>query len=165
MTHIIQAQWLIKAYELATQSPDPSTQNGAIIVNRHGVYSTEGYNTFPNGVAETPERLIRPKKYNYIEHAERDAIYRAAKFGIRTLDTTLYCPWFACYDCARAIICSGIAKVVGHQCMYDETPERWKTNVDEALDMLREAGVEIVMFQDPLPTAPKIRFNGELWQP
>jgi dCMP deaminase len=49
-----------------------------------------------------------------MEHAERDAIYKAAFVGMQTEGATLYVPWFACADCARAIIAAGITRVVGN---------------------------------------------------
>ena len=77
----------------------------------------------------------------------------------------MYVPWFACADCARAIIQSGIVRVVGHQLMLDKTPPHWKESIEAAFKMLEESGVKMELIQEPLPQAPMIRFNGELWQP
>lgn len=167
-------EFLLDAYKVATRSPDPSTQNGAIIpfsVSCTGgmgasqnTWVVEACNTFPEGVKNLPERLQRPLKYNFIEHAERGAILAAARKGFGLYGKTMYVPWFACSDCARAIICSGIRKVVGHQRMMDATPEHWKESIAHAVTMLEEAGVETVMITGVL-NGPMIRFNGELWQP
>jgi len=162
---------LVEAYEVATESPDPSTQIGAVIPFRMMVgnslfnYSIKSCNTFPYGVKSTPERLERPLKYEFVEHAERGAVYQAAHRGLALKGKTMYIPWFACTDCARAIICSGIVRVIGHQRMMDATPQRWKDSIASAFIMMEEAGIEIVTFKEELPEAPKIRFNGELWQP
>lgn len=160
-------EFLVRAYEVATKSPDPSTQNGAVIPFYHlGIPdSIEACNTFPDGVLETPERLQRPLKYNFIEHAERGAVIAAAKRGVPLRGFTMYVPWFACSDCARAIIGSGIVKVVGHKRMLDATPDHWKESIAHAVTMLKEAGIETVLLEEHLPEAPVIRFNGQLWQP
>ena len=81
-------------------SPDPSTQTGAIIVDAGGRVVSGGCNDFPEGVAAKPERLERPLKYSFMEHAERNAIYSAGEI----VDTdVMYALWAACDDCARAV--------------------------------------------------------------
>lgn len=114
---------------------------------------------------QTPECLERPLKYNFIEHAERNAVLKAAKLGVALEGMQMFVPWFACSDCARAIICSGVRRVVGHQRMMDATPDHWKESIAHAVTMLKEAGVETILIQESLPEAPVIRFNGSLWQP
>ncbi len=161
-------QYLTWAYRTAAHSPDPSTQNGAVIAIPHsaGVAELiEDCNRFPTFVECTPERLERPIKYAFIEHAERNAIYKAARFGHALNGLTMYCPWFACADCARGIIQSGITRVIGHKKMFDQTPEHWKESIANAFTMFKEAKVEFELIECDLPEAPKILFNGELWQP
>lgn len=150
------------AYREATNSPDPSTQNGAVILS--GDVTIADCNRFPDLVKHPPERFERPLKYEFIEHAERNAIYKCARLGVPTAGATMFVPWFACSDCARAIIQAGISHVVGHQRMADETPERWKDSIANAMTMLQEAGVKITMIPDVLD-GPKILFNGKLWTP
>jgi dCMP deaminase len=124
----------------AERSDDPSTQNGAVLVS--GTQLIYAANRFPTGVAVTGERLERPLKYSFMEHAERGVIYAAAAAGVPTAGATLYCPWFACADCARAIICAGIREVVGLSLpMDDQAAKRWAENVEKGLSMLTEAGV------------------------
>jgi dCMP deaminase len=156
-------KYLLMAYQEATKSPDPSTQNGAVIVTTDGV-SIYDHNRFPDKVKLTRERLERPLKYEFIEHAERNVIYRCAKLGHSTHGATMYVPWFACSDCARAIIQAGIAHVVGHQRMANDTPDRWKESIANAMTMLEEAGVGMTMIEDVLD-GPKILFNGKWWTP
>lgn len=156
-------QYLKMAYTEAMKSPDPSTQNGAVLVAHTGV-TVSDCNRFPDRVKLTDERLERPLKYNFIEHAERNAIFAACKLGIPCQGATLYVPWFACSDCARAIIQVGISRVVGHQRMMDETPDHWKESIAHALTMLEEAGVQTELIPGVLD-APKILFNGKWWKP
>lgn len=163
--------WLSEAYQLATKSPDPSTQNGAIIVSAlwreqkpQGTFVYgRGYNTFPPKVKSSNERLTRPLKYSYIEHAERSAIYDAAIFGKELRGTTMFVPWAACADCARGIICSGISELVVHQPMLDHSPDHWKESISNAFEMLDEAGVQIIRYEKEILDRAKIRFNGHIW--
>lgn len=157
-------EYLKMAYRAATKSPDPSTQNGAVIVSNMGVVLAEDCNRFPNRVKVTDERLQRPLKYNFIEHAERNVILKAAKMQHPLLGSTMYVPWFACSDCARAIIGVGVRKVVGHKKMLDGTPDHWKESIAHAFVMLKESGVETEWFDGDIGGS-KILFNGSWFQP
>ena len=44
-------------------------------------------------------------------HAERNAIYAAAREGIRLEGSTIFTPGLPCPDCARAIIQAGIVEI------------------------------------------------------
>jgi dCMP deaminase len=130
-----------------TKSKDPHTQVGCVITGQdHGIRST-GYNSFPRGLDDNvEERKQRPEKYLWIEHAERNAIYNAAKSGIPLDGCAIYMHGLPCTDCARAIIQSGIKKIV-----YDANEwAKWnsvKYNselINKSLQMLSECGVEVV---------------------
>jgi dCMP deaminase len=157
------SEWLLMAYEQATKSPDPSTQNGAVIPTDVGVI--KACNEFPRRVKYTPDRWERPLKYSVIEHAERNAVFAAAREGIALDGLTMYACWFACADCARAIIQSGITKVVGHKQMMDGTPDHWKESIKIAFDMLNEAGVITELLDIPNLGGPEVLFNGKKWKP
>lgn len=158
-------EMLRKAYRLAAlYSDDPNTKNGAVLVNEEGRPIGIGANNFAAGVALTPDRLERPKKYEFVEHAERDAIFTAARNGERTAGSTLYCPWYACAPCARAIIKAGIVRVIGHKQMFDRTPDPWKETIAYGNEMFHEAGVEALQFDGPIGDCTGF-INGELWYP
>lgn len=140
-------------------STDPSTQNGAIIV-ANGALSF-GANHFPKGVQEKEDRWVRPLKYSYVEHAERNAVYAAAKNGIKTEGGIMYCPWFACSDCARAIIQAGISEVIGHKHPAQENVPNWKNTIEIAMGMLNEAGVKWTNIDATFGDV-EIRFNGSV---
>lgn len=53
------------------------------------------------GVKDLTDRFERPTKYSFFEHAERNAIFTAARHGIRTEGATLYVQALPCVDCAR----------------------------------------------------------------
>jgi dCMP deaminase len=59
-----------------------------------------------------PERLERPAKYLWMEHAERNAICNAARTGTATEGCTVYVEIMPCMDCARALVQAGICEVV-----------------------------------------------------
>lgn len=161
--------YLQEAYMFARyNSTDPSTQNGALIVNHQPLNDLrigEGANHFPKGVAESNSRWERPVKYEYVEHAERNAIYDAARHGRSTAGATMYCPWFACMDCARAIIQSHITTVVGHKAIFDITPERWRGSIQRAFDMLEEAGVDTLLYEGEIGSTSPLLFNEKEWKP
>lgn len=107
------AYYLAVCRSVALRSKDPNTQIGCIIVGpSHEIRST-GYNSFPRGINDkAPERLERPEKYLWIEHAERNAIYNAARAGTPLQGCTIYVEVTPCMDCARAIVQAGIERVV-----------------------------------------------------
>lgn len=137
-------------------SHDPDTQNGAVLVTRRvAIYAA---NCVPPGVSRSSHRLERPFKYDFVEHAERAVIYKAAATGNPTAGATLFCPWFACTDCARAIVSAGIKEVVGLIALRNATPARWMLNVELAEKMLKEAGVGQRLLADKIGVT--IRFDG-----
>lgn len=118
-------------------SHDERTQNGAVLVA--GTRAVASANVYP--LAAWSRYGVPPDKYDYIEHAERGVIYKAAQAGYTTSGSTLYVVWFACPDCARAIIAAGVSTVVGSLHARVATPERWEKAVARGESMLRDAGV------------------------
>jgi dCMP deaminase len=152
---------LREAYRVAQRSKDNSTQNGAILydsVTDRVVAS--GFNDLHWEFADLPERRARPLKYQWTEHAERAAIYDAARNGIPTLGLWLYCPWLACADCGRAIVYAGIAKVISHDICEHYQRHDWKASIEVADQMFKEAAIEVVRVQKKLDVS--FRFNGEV---
>jgi len=152
--------WLLVAYNAATKSPDLSTQNGAIIPAQDNIV-LQACNEFPRRVKMKGERLERPLKYSFTEHAERNVIYEAARLGVSIQGCTMYACWAACADCARAIIQAGIAKVVTHKDTMDLTPDHWSESIKVAFEMFKEAGVDVQFISGHLGAEP-IRFNGKV---
>ena len=172
MDQWIELDFLRKAYVYARdESTDPSTQCGAVLVPRGhgGTVATFGANHFPKGVECTPEMLAdRDVKLFRMQHAERNAICKAAMSGFATLGATLYAPWYACGECAKDIIDCGITRVVGHQSVRNMTPDRWSESIHRADEMLEEAEVErIYLTGDLFDSDPvySLLFNGRLWIP
>lgn len=138
-------RFLDLALHIAAWSKDRSTQVGAVVVGPDREIIATGYNGLPRGLNDAvEERHVRPEKYLWAEHAERNAIYNAARIGVSVKGATLYLAstpvkFPPCMDCARAVIQSGIARLV--QAMPEGEYDRWKESCEKAVGMLREAGV------------------------
>lgn len=159
----IDCMMLLKAYCHANEtSPDPSTKNGAVLLNVHKHVLTFGVNRFPKGVAETEKRLLdKETKYRLVVHAESSAIFNAARHGKMTNGSTLYCPFYACSECAKAIIQSGVKRVVGHATIMALASEHttWVQSIIDSWEVLHESGVECVLYDGIIGVTT--RFNGK----
>jgi dCMP deaminase len=126
---------------ISKRSKDPSTKLGAVIVGPDKEIRSAGYNCFPRGVEDFhPERVKRPLKYAWFEHAERNAIYNAARMGTALSGCVIYTLWIPCPDCARRIIQVGIKEVIVGNATV---PDRWVAQFSESSKMLSEAGIII----------------------
>ncbi len=161
------AYYMSKAYAVAANSLDKSNQVGAVLVNpRTTEEISSGVNNFPPGVVWNEDRATkRPMKYRYCEHAERWAIFEAAKQGKKVGGSHMVCPWAACCDCARAMIVSGVEVFYLHHQRMLMTPDRWKDDMNEALNMLMEAGVLIRYHNGPVTAVTPVLVNGVRWSP
>jgi dCMP deaminase len=139
--HELDKHFMRVAREAARASDDRNTQVGCVIVCSDGL-TIRAANTFPRDVVKTrDERHERPAKYKWIEHAERNAIYSAARRGCPLAGARIYVPWFPCMDCARAIVQSGISELVCHKPDFDHP--RWGNDFRDATVLLAEGGVPV----------------------
>lgn len=146
-------------YMVAEKSKDPKTKIGAVLVKDKRIVST-GYNGLCRGVNDNiPERSVRPAKYSWYEHGERNAIYAAAFYGIATEGTTLYTNGVPCIDCARGVIQAGVSKIIVHKAYEDmsasaarqkSNESQWKGHNDVSLTMFKESGVIVEVFEKPV---------------
>lgn len=129
-------------------SKDDSTKVGALFIapKTHEIL-TLGYNGMPRGVDETlSHRWKRPIKYDFTEHAERNAIFNAARTGTSLLGSICIITLFPCCDCARGIIQSGARMIVTldpFKTSDAESIQRWGPRWETSVEMLNEAGVKI----------------------
>ena len=105
----------------AERSKDPNTQVGACIVNDEHKIVSVGYNGMPRGVkdADMPwarEGNFLDTKYPFVCHAELNAVLNSNAADLS--GCTLYVTLFPCNECAKAIIQSGIKRVVYHSNKY-----------------------------------------------
>lgn len=159
------ATWYLwTACRLAAVSPDPRTQNGAVLMHRRGVQGTSSVNAWPRSVRGTWER---PAKYYYVEHAERAALLYAARAGMQTSSATLYCPWAACADCARAIVTSGVRRLV--RLANVTSHNQWSESTRVGDQIMRDSDVEIVEIVAEYAQGglewPSFLRDGRMWNP
>jgi dCMP deaminase len=137
-------------YLVDTKSKDTNTHIGAVLVRNRRIFS-EGYNGIPSGVRDDiPERYLRPEKYFWFEHAERNAIYTCAYEGISTKNSICYTTIMPCADCARALCQSGIIEIVLHKQCQDILSkldhEKWLSSGSRSAIMFQEKKVLVRYF-------------------
>jgi len=137
-------EWDGRFWDLASLvagwSKDPSTQVGAVIVNKNRQVLGLGYNGFPRGVIDDPERYNnREAKLMFVAHAERNALDNTFT---SSEGATLYSTLFPCTDCAKGIIQRGIKRVV----TTAPSETQWQRfNCEFSKTMFEEAGVELAL--------------------
>lgn len=169
--------FLRAAYMLAsTMSHDPKTQIGAVIVNENGTPISSGANRLTRGMYDPfhdvesirmQEETQSPAKYVWMEHSERNAVFNIPKSTVSTKrddNFVMFCPYFACVDCARAIIAAEIKLVIGHKEIMDRTPERWKESIAQGRKLFDAAGVNYCEWSGLL-VCPPVKHNGEDFHP
>ena len=88
-------RFLRLALHISEWSKDPTTRVGCVIVGPSNEVRSIGFNGFPRGVNDDdPSRYDRPAKYMWTEHAERNAIYNAARIGVALENCRMYCRGF-----------------------------------------------------------------------
>ncbi|MCS5592792.1 MAG: dCMP deaminase family protein [Gammaproteobacteria bacterium] len=137
-------RYLALAKEVATWSKDPSTQVGAVTVGAKKEVLSQGFNGFPRGIKDTPERYNhRETKYKFVVHAEMNAIYNATYSGTSLDGATLYIYGLPiCSECAKGIIQVGIKKVVIEK---SKELDNWNESLRLSQEMFSEAGVELII--------------------
>ena len=148
MQHKWQKRWLRLAHEVASWSKD-QVQVGAVIFDQNRNPRGFGYNGIPRGLDDTrPDRLQKPLKNWYFEHAERNVIYACSRNGISCDGCTIAVTHWPCADCTRAIIQSGITQVIVDQACLDPQKyfyQKWQPQIEESQVMLAEAGIEVTV--------------------
>lgn len=125
----------------AKRSKDPNTQVGACIVNSSNKIMSIGYNGLPAGCDDDVFPWERDgensydTKYPYVCHAELNAILNNR--GADLEGCSIYVALFPCCECAKAIIQSGIKKVLYISDKYGKSD-----SVRASKRMFDAAGVE-----------------------
>lgn len=130
--HCLDKRYMRMAVIWAENSYCKRRQVGALIVKDKMIIS-DGYNGTPVGfenICEDEDGTTKP----YVLHAEANAITKIARSGNSSEGATMYVTASPCIECAKLIIQAGIKRVV-----YAE-----KYRLEDGLDLLRRAGVELV---------------------
>lgn len=155
--------FLLVADVIALRSKDPSVKVGAVVVGPDMEIRSTGYNGFPRGVYDTGtgiqaeggpmevvdwgKRWERPEKYNWVVHAEQNAVLAAARIGVSLKECTMVVNWAGCPCnlCTPAIIQAGITRVVmGPREFPGKGNGTHYSLKDSAPRMLKEAGVDLI---------------------
>ena len=138
------------AHQVKLKSKDQNTQIGAVIVGKDREIVSTGYNSFPRGLKDNlPQRQERPEKYYWFEHAERNAIYNAARIGVSTKGCTMYLSCgIPCADCARGIINAGIVRIFCERNGSATNLPKWRESGERSWQMFEEAGVKIQFYDN-----------------
>jgi dCMP deaminase len=123
-------------------SDDPDTQTVCAVDN--GTQSVVmAANMLPPGVDPTKENTSRPDKYNWINHAEKRVLCKAARRGYPTEGAVMYLNWYPCANCASCISEAGIAVLYCDQDRYEERKNDPRYDFSMAADILQKGGVEV----------------------
>lgn len=129
----------------AQRSKDNSTQVGACIVNSENKIVSVGYNGMPTGCCDDDMPWERDgaspldTKYPFVCHAELNAVLNSSIGNLS--GCTIYVTLYPCNECAKAIIQSGIKKVVYHCNKYRDTD-----GVKASAMLFEKCGVEVVQY-------------------
>lgn len=142
-------RWYKRFYEMAqlvaSWSKDPSTKVGVVIARPDNTIASVGFNGFPRGVRDLPERYLdRAEKHPRVVHAELNAILNCRE---RPVGYTLFItPVPPCSSCAGAVIQSGIKHVVFLEKVDPNAGlSGWRDTIKYTEDMFKEASVEFVV--------------------
>lgn len=134
--------WFLElAAVTAKRSKDPKRQVGCVIV--HPQFKDQrsgGYNGMVAGIKETPEVWQRPLKYDYVCHAEANAVAIAARNGSSLEGCTTYITCFPCLACTRLLLQAGIKRIV---VTPGEVSHGYVKEYQKALALLKIAGVAV----------------------
>ena len=128
------------------RSKDPNTQVGSCIISGNHKILSIGYNGLPAGCSdddfpwEREGESTLDTKYPFVTHSELNAIlnYRGGSLE----GATIYVSLFPCSECAKAIIQSGIKRIV-----YGSDKYAGKENNIASKRLLDAAGVAYDQYQ------------------
>lgn len=131
------------------RSKDTSTKVGACIVSKEHKVLSLGYNGMPIGIDDEKISWKREAedeldtKYPYVCHAELNAILNTENV---LKGATLYVTLFPCNECAKAVIQSGIKKVIFLDDKYHN-----KTYSIASRKLFEMAGIETQQYEGRVP--------------
>lgn len=117
---------------ISIRSKDPNTKVGCVIVDNNNHIIATGYNGFPSGFGDTEEKWQKPTKYDFVVHAEANALLNSIK---PVKGCNLYSTMYPCANCAKHIAAAGIKRV------YFED-DKYKNKLTK--EIFHECGIECV---------------------
>lgn len=137
-------KFILLAKHISIWSKDPSKKIGAVAVGSKNQILSTGYNGFPRGIDDSPERLNnRTEKYKYVVHAEQNLIYNATYNGISLDDATVFI-WGLplCSECAKGILQVGV-RTVRWAIPKSSIDKKWKDSYELTKELFFERGCDI----------------------
>lgn len=129
-----------KAADAAAASPNRIRKVGAVLATPGGM-EIAACNDFPAGIRDLNERHLGDGRFVWMEHAERRAIFEAARRGVATAGAHMTTTFFPCIDCARAIVEAGFRCLDAPPPAFDDPV--WGASFERSEIILREGGVAI----------------------
>lgn len=117
---------------VSQRSHDIHTQHGCVITDKNNRILGVGYNGFPKGLSDKNLPITRPEKYQWMIHAERNALSNCV---IRPDDGIAYVTGQSCCDCIMSLWQEGIRTVYmiddhGTKLFDDNAQKRFDTFVE-----------------------------------
>lgn len=114
------------------RSHDIHTKHGCVITDQHNHILGVGYNGFARGLNDVVLPLTRPEKYNWMIHAERNALSNCV---VRPTNSIAYVTGQSCCDCIMALWQEGVTKVImiddhGTHCFDENAQKTFDTFVE-----------------------------------
>jgi len=135
---------------MASFSKDPNTQVGAFIVSGDNYPLGWGYNGTPRSIDDDDVDWSRPLKYDFIVHAEDNAIQNAVE---SVYGSILYVTARPCKKCMLRIVSAGIKEVIyfPFNSVDEKSTLHIKTSESDIVDEIAELGsVELTKFEGNL---------------
>lgn len=104
------------------------------VASRDGRVISTGYNGAPAGLPHCVHAIDEKGGCEIAEHAERNAIAFAARYGLALENGELHVTHSPCLNCARMIINSGITRVV-YEFAY---------RIPDGVELLKQASIQVV---------------------
>jgi dCMP deaminase len=126
---------------VSQRSHDTQTQHGCVITDRQHRILSLGYNGFPRNLPDHFLPNVRPDKYPWMIHAERNAL---SNCSIRPENGIAYVTGQCCNDCIMALWQEGVRKVI---MMKNHGTHLFDEKQQEIFDnFINLSGMEIVYF-------------------
>ena len=133
-------RFLALAQHVAQWSKDPSTKVGAVIVRPDRTIASMGYNGFPRGMDDAPQKYEdRKYKLAHTVHAEINAIANAHE-PVRGY--CLFTSLPVCASCSLSVIQHGIDRVVSVYAT-EEQYARWGMSMLAAADNFYQVNIPV----------------------
>ena len=126
------------AEDVSLRSPDPHTKHWCVLVDTNNRIVSTGYNGPIKGLDHALVELKRPHKYNWMIHAEDNAVL-FAKCNLE--GCTAYITGHPCADCFRRLVQAGIQRVCyGDRMSACISPDQFKM----CADVCRNLKIEMI---------------------